>query len=392
MKNINKILVLSFLVIASLGMTSCEDTSGIKYRITGKVDRAYRLDSVYLYMDNFGGVGKIINRAPVTGGKFTLEGRTDKVQKVFVGNERKQFGVQVVLEESEDIQLEATKEFTFVRGGKINQLLYSLYSDQKSIDLMKEAQKIEVKLTSMDVGEDNGDIFQKLNEQKDSLTQVMYKMEDDSYYKIISDNTSPTLAKVVAMSAHYDYEQLSISERYELLDKYEKELGKHNNIDVYRTFLKQEESKVVSSSTADMKYLPISGEDVTGKQVGIDKYVKSNKYTLLEFWASWCMPCRAEMPNMKKVYEKFKGKGFEIYAFSLDESKEEWKQALKEEQTGWVNVFLTLGSKSEKIVNDEYRVEVLPTSFLINEKGEIIAANDELRGGGLERKLEKLLK
>lgn len=110
------------------------------------------------------------------------------------------------------------------------------------------------------------------------------------------------------------------------------------------------------------------------------------KYVLVDFWASWCVPCRTENPNVVKAYEKFKGKNFEILAVSLDDKKEAWLAAIQKDGLPWIHVS-DLGGWSNK-VSRKYMVRSVPNNFLIDPSGKIVAK--EIRGNNLYDKLTEL--
>ena len=113
------------------------------------------------------------------------------------------------------------------------------------------------------------------------------------------------------------------------------------------------------------------------------------KVVLVDFWASWCGPCRAENPNVVKVYEKFKNKGFTIYSVSLDEDAAKWKEAIAKDNLSWTNHVSDLkGWKSSVVAN--FGIEGIPYTVLLNKEGKIIGKN--LRGEKLEETLNELLK
>lgn len=112
------------------------------------------------------------------------------------------------------------------------------------------------------------------------------------------------------------------------------------------------------------------------------------KVTLLEFWASWCAPCRKENPNLVKTYQKFKPKGFEIVSISLDNEKKKWSDAIKKDGLEWANFcdFEVWDNKASLI----YGVYEIPNNFLIDQNGKVVARN--IHGEELNKTLAELTK
>lgn len=134
------------------------------------------------------------------------------------------------------------------------------------------------------------------------------------------------------------------------------------------------------------KFIDIEAENLTGKKVKISDF--NGKYVLLDFWASWCAPCRQENPEFVKVYEEFKNKGFEIYGYSTDVNRASWAKAIESDNLPWVNVSDLKGFYSEGPAR--YQVRAIPQNFLIDKKGFIIARN--IKSEGLRVKLRELFK
>ena len=132
--------------------------------------------------------------------------------------------------------------------------------------------------------------------------------------------------------------------------------------------------------------IDFSGTTPDGKTVKLSGYF--GNYLLLDFWASWCPPCRKENPNLVKVYNKYKAKGFNIFSVSLDKERENWVAAIANDHLAWVHVsdLKFWDSAPAKL----YAVRNIPSNFLIDPKGNIIGRN--LQGEELNRKLGELFK
>ena len=129
-----------------------------------------------------------------------------------------------------------------------------------------------------------------------------------------------------------------------------------------------------------------SQTDTKGQAVKLSSF--RGKYVLVDFWASWCGPCRQENPNVVKAYNKYKDKNFTILGVSLDDNRDRWLRAISQDGLAWTQVSDLRGWGNEVAV--QYSIQSIPSNFLVSPEGKIIARN--LRGEELEAKLQELLK
>ena len=124
---------------------------------------------------------------------------------------------------------------------------------------------------------------------------------------------------------------------------------------------------------------------IDGKKIKLSDF--KGKYVLLDFWASWCQPCRQENPNVVKAYQSYKNNNFTVFSVSLDKDPSAWKQAVEEDHLAWTHASDLKDFEGPSV--RLYQVESIPSSFLIDPSGKIIAKN--LRGSDLEEFLNRTL-
>lgn len=133
------------------------------------------------------------------------------------------------------------------------------------------------------------------------------------------------------------------------------------------------------------RYADFEQGDTTGKPVRLSDF--EGKVVLLEFWGSWCGPCRKSNPELEKVYQEFKAKGFEILGVASDTSRDAWLTAIEQDGISWTNVSDLQGSQNKAAVI--YGINYYPSNFLIDRTGKIIAR--DLKPGKLRERLKKIL-
>lgn len=123
---------------------------------------------------------------------------------------------------------------------------------------------------------------------------------------------------------------------------------------------------------------------VDGNEVDIFEFCQGKKAVLLDFWASWCGPCRREIPNLKEIYKKYADKGFDILSISIDAEEEPWLKAVKDEDLKWTNI-----RDTDHSIADQYKVIAVPTMYVVDGNGCLVAEN--LRGAELAEKIGELV-
>lgn len=212
----------------------------------------------------------------------------------------------------------------------------------------------------------------------DSIYELIAAERDEYTKSVIYENLDNPLGPYLTASTYYDDSKLD--EMKSILDQFTPE------VDSSRYTIRLKKMAAVWSKVAvGQPAIDFTQNDTTGSPVTLSDL--QGKYVLIDFWASWCGPCRAENPNVVKLYNELHDKGFEIIGVSFDTKRKNWLEAIKQDSLTWYHVSDLNGWNNE--VGKMYAVRAIPHTILLDKEGTIIAKN--LRGAELRAKLEELL-
>lgn len=269
-----------------------------------------------------------------------------------------------------DVPVEDDSLLVIVEGAD-NMAYYQLLRSQFAA--MASIQPLYEKLTNPNTPPAEAEEAEaKLNEISNSLRGEVVD--------VMKANIPSAVSDIILQQLFRDLDDEQLKEILSLMESNPSPYAGHK--EVQEAFLKKQETAVGKS------FIDFTLTDVNGSEVALSSIVKANKLTLVDFWASWCGPCKAEMPNVVEAYAKFKNKGLEVVGVSLDQDPARWRNAIESWQMPWVHLSSLKAWACPAA--QAYAVDAIPASVLIDANGIIVAKN--LRGEELISTLSDMLK
>lgn len=326
------------------------------------------IDGTWLYLRTTS-PEKILDSTKVMNGKFTLTGKTgEKISQLILYTPKYENYVFFWAEENTVLKLKNGEFKKAVITGSATQAKANLLNKLKEPN-----QKLQDSLRRL-IGVEK-DIVRKKELKK--MLNSAENAEKESEINDVKNNPNSIISAYILSVYATKWGKEKSTELYNNLSMKMKNTSYGKGIKDFMTFNK--EIKIGG------RFVDFEQADINGKNIRLSDI--KGKYILLDFWASWCGPCRQENPKLVSTYNLFKDKGFTVLGVSADENKADWLKAVKEDKLPWENVSDLKGDKNKAALI--YGISAYPTNYLIDEQGLIIAKN--LRGDALREKLAELL-
>lgn len=361
---------LGFLIVLLLFIVSCQSNT-MKYQINGSVAG---LDSGKVYLVKVEqGKPLAIDTTNLKDGNFSFTGTAGIPELHYLRLNDRDYFAQFFLENAK-INVEAYKDSlraTKVTGSPTTDIFNSYLDELQNMNnkMREYQQKYQTAAAS-----GNQDEMDKIKIDVEAANDNMIVFAKN----FIKEHNTSVVAPFITLTQLA--QQLDFSDLKALVDTFPADLDGSPYVKQLKEMVEQKGRTAIGAQAPDFTM-----NDQDGNPVSLSSF--KGKYLLIDFWASWCAPCRRENPNVVKAYNEFKDKGFTILGVSLDRDKAAWLKAIKDDNLTWTHVSDLKYWQNE--VAQLYGVNSIPHSVLLDPEGKIIAEN--LRGPDLQNKLSELL-
>ena len=354
-------------VLAAFAIAAVPSMAQVQYAVSGTLSNNGK--KVYL-IDEL--TEKKIDSVVVADGKFSFTGTADKDALMAVKAKKSRWESQFF---NDGTPVIINLNDSTLKGSPLNERLAKL-----AVEMDLPRRQMNLKTANMD----SADIIAHGDELVDEMNNVI-SAELAFAQKVFKEERHSLIP--VAFCGYYFLDQGV--EAYDELVKEGVVFANHPYLkytrDEVEARLKPQESP--KSAFIGQQYTDLEMADPDGKMHKISEFVGEGKYVLVDFWASWCAPCRAEMPNVLEAYNKYHTKGFEVIGVSFDQKKEAWVKAVNKLNMPWLQLSDQKGFSSAAA--SVYMIDEVPDNIFIDPQGKIIDRN--IRGKALHTRLEGLI-
>lgn len=318
-----------------------------------------------------------IDTLVVMGGKFKAEyDKSDKLLLNYLAFEEPR-GTILFFPENEDLKIVAYKDSltaSYVTGSKQNDMYREFMANLRDFN---ESKKKNTQRYQEARQQQDGELIRAIQTENVELVQ-----EEQGYKQSFIKENNNSIFSLMLLSEMLTRSEITAVEAKEILDSLPPKVAASQIAASVNTTIANMKRAEIGEIAPDFSAPTPDGEMLSLKE-------SMGKYTIIDFWASWCRPCRLENPNVVNVYNKYHDKGLNIISVSLDKEgqKERWLKAIEDDNMDWYHVS-NLKFWQDPIART-YNVRGIPATFLIDEEGKIIDKN--LRGPALERRISGLL-
>ena len=366
-----------FIITSALLFVACNNLKDNEFLISGTANGIENGKKVFIEVQTeTGTLAK--DTAVVTDGKFELKGITEEIDLGFIRIENEQINLPLILEEGKI-------EINIVKDSLHKSTLGGTPNNDKFQKFNTESRAISEKVAKFE--KDNGPEMQKAQMSNDTVTinkllkeykKFQNEMNDYSK-KFIKENPDAYLS-VLLLENFLMRQYLTPEEIKSYFEGFDKDVKETKSGKKIKTALDSMTAIVIGKPAPNF-----SAPSPEGKTISLKESL--GKVTIIDFWASWCGPCRAENPNVVALYNEFHPQGLNIIGVSLDKDAAKWKEAIAKDGLIWPHVS-NLKFWEDPIAK-QYNVQSIPATFILDEKGNIVAK--DLRGEELRAKVAALL-